>query len=55
MSLAVVTGHCHQQLRASLGGRLTVPEELIVLAGVRSLSPEAEARRLRNSAIHAVP
>jgi arginase len=55
MSLAIVTGHCHQQLWASLGGRPTVPEELVVLAGVRSLSPPAEARRLRDSAIHVVP
>jgi arginase len=54
MSLAVVTGHCHQQLWASLGGRPAIPEELVVLAGVRSLSPAAEARRLRNSAIHVI-
>lgn len=54
MSLAVITGHCHQQLWASLGGRPAVPEELIVLAGVRSLSPAAEARRLRASAIHVI-
>jgi arginase len=45
MSLAVVTGHCRQQLWASLGGRPPVPEELVVLAGVRSLSPGAEADR----------
>jgi arginase len=55
MSLAIVTGHCYQQLWASLGGRPTIPEELVMLAGVRSLSPPAEARRLRNSAIHVVP
>jgi arginase len=55
MSLAVVTGHCHQELWASLGGRPPVPEQLVVLAGVRSLSPPAEARRLQNSAIHAIP
>jgi arginase len=55
MSLAVVTGHCHQQLWASLGGRPPIPEELAVLAGVRSLSPAAEARRLHNSAIQVVP
>lgn len=55
MSLAVVTGHCHQQLWTSLGGRPRIPEELVVLAGVRSLSPAAEARRLHNSAIHVVP
>jgi arginase len=55
MSLAVVTGHCHRELWASLGGRPPVPEQLVVLAGVRSLSPPAEARRLQNSAIHAIP
>jgi arginase len=54
MSLAVVTGHCYQQLWASLGGHPPIPEELVVLAGVRSLSPAAEARRLRNSAIHVI-
>ncbi len=55
MSLAVVTGHCYRELWASLGGRPPVPEELVVLAGVRSLSPPAEARRLQDSAIHAIP
>jgi arginase len=55
MSLAVVTGHCHQQPRASLGGRPPIPEQLVVLAGVRSLSPAAEARRLAAPAIHVVP
>jgi arginase len=55
MSLATVTGHCHQQLWTSLGGRPPIPEELVMLAGVRSLSPAAEARRLHNSAIHVVP
>jgi arginase len=54
MSLAVVTGHCHQQLWASLDGRRTVPDELTVLAGVRSLSPAAEASRLRDSAIQVI-
>jgi arginase len=55
MSLAVVTGHCYRELWAVLGGRPPVPEELVVLAGVRSLSPPAEARRLQHSAIHAIP
>jgi arginase len=54
MSLAIVTGHCYQQLWASLGGRPPIPEELVVLAGVRSLSPAAEARRLRTSPIHVI-
>jgi arginase len=54
MSLAVITGHCHHRLWASLGGRPPIPEELVVLAGVRSLSPPAEARRLGESAIHVV-
>jgi arginase len=55
MSLAVVTGHCYRELWASLGGRPPVPEQLVVLAGVRSLSPPAEARRLQHSAIQAIP
>jgi arginase len=55
MSLAVVTGHCYRELWASLGGRPPVPEALVVLAGVRSLSPPAEARRLQHSAIQAIP
>jgi arginase len=55
MSLAVVTGHCYRELLASLGGRPPIPEQLVVLAGVRSLSPPAEARRLQRSAIHAIP
>ena len=55
MSLATVTGHCHRRLWAALGGRPPIPEELVVLAGVRSLSPPAEALRLRESAIHVVP
>jgi arginase len=55
MSLAVVTGHCYRELWASLGGRSQVPDQLVVLAGVRSLSPPAEARRLQHSAIHAIP
>jgi arginase len=54
MSLAVVTGGCHQQLWASLNGRPPIGEDLVVLAGVRSLSPAAEAHRLAGSAIHAV-
>jgi arginase family enzyme len=54
MSLAVVTGHCHQRLWASLGDRPPIPEELAVLAGVRSLSPPAEARRLSESAVRVV-
>ena len=55
MSLATITGHCHRQLWASLGARPPIPEELVVLAGVRSLPPEAEAHRLTGSAIHVVP
>jgi hypothetical protein len=55
MSLAVVTGHCYREGWASLGGGPPVPEKLVVVAGVRSLSPPAEARRLQHSAIHAIP
>jgi arginase len=55
MSLAVVTGHCHQDLWASLGDQPPIPEDRVVLAGVRSLSPPAEARRLEASAIQVIP
>jgi arginase len=55
MSLAIATGHCHQQLWASIGNSTSVPEDATVLVGVRSLSPPAEARRLRQSNIRTVP
>jgi arginase len=51
MSLAALTGHCHRDRVR----RPPIPEELVVLAGVRDLSPEAERERLAGSAIHAVP
>jgi arginase len=55
MALAIATGHCHQQLWASIGNSASVPEDATVLVGVRSLSPPAEARRLRQSNIRTVP
>jgi arginase len=55
MSLAIVTGHCYRELWASFGNRPPVPEDWVVLAGVRSLSPPEEARRLQDSAIRVVP
>ncbi len=55
MSLAIATGHCHQQLWASIGDSTPVPEDATLLVGVRSLSPAAEVRRLRRSTIRTVP
>jgi arginase len=55
MSLAIATGHCHQRLWASIGNSTPVPEDATVLVGARSLSPRAEAYRLRESNIRTVP
>lgn len=55
MSLATVVGHCHQPLWASAGGREPLNEADVVLIGVRSLSPDEEADRLRRSAVQTVP
>ncbi len=55
MSLAIAAGHCYQQLWAPIGDSTPVPEDNITLVGVRSLSSEAEVRRLRSSAIRVVP
>jgi arginase len=55
MSLAILTGHCYPKLWASVSDHPPIPEDRVVLAGVRSLSPPAEARRLRDSAIQVIP
>ena len=54
MALAVVTGHCHREEWAAIGGR-PVPEEATALVGVRDVSPAAEQDRLDGSALHVVP
>jgi arginase len=53
MTLAVVTGDCGEQQRATLGAPV-VPGSHIALIGVRSLSPAAEAERLTASDLQVV-
>lgn len=54
MSLAVVTGHGFGSYWAEIGDATPIPEDAVVLLGVRALSPEAESERLQRSAIHVV-
>jgi arginase len=54
MALAAVVGDCGDDMRSALGST-PVPQHRVALVGVRSLSPEAEAERLRASAMHVVP
>jgi arginase len=55
MSLAVVTGHCYGTYWAAIGDSTPLAEDLIVMYGVRDLSPPAEGNRLAQSAITVVP
>jgi arginase len=55
MSLAIIAGHCHRPLWSAVGGRPPLHEADVVLIGVRSLSPDQEADRLRHSAVHVIP
>jgi arginase len=54
MSLAVLTGHCYAHYWAQIGDNTPLAEHAIALFGVRDLSPEAERRRLEESAIEVV-
>ena len=54
MSLAIVAGHCHQEVWAQLGGGRPVRESDIALLGVRDLSPAAERERLERSDVRVV-
>jgi arginase len=54
MTLAVVVGDCGDEVRAAVGGT-PVAQERVALVGVRNVSPDAEAERLRNSALRIVP
>jgi arginase len=54
MSLAIVTGYCWVDYWRSIGDSTPLAEERIALLGIRELSPEAERRRLEQSAIRAV-
>ena len=53
MTLAVVVGDCGERARGTLGVN-AVAETHVALLGVRSLSPAAEAERLRASQLHIV-
>ena len=54
MSAAVIAGHCYKSFWAQIGDASPVPEEAIVMLGVRDLSPPAERERLDRSAIQVV-
>jgi arginase family enzyme len=54
MSAAVIAGHCYGSYWAAIGDGTPVPEEAIVMLGVRELSPEAERERLQRSGIQVV-
>jgi arginase len=55
MALAVITGHCYQNVWAQIGNAAPVPESMTLLLGVRDLSPAEERRRLESSDIQVVP
>ena len=54
MSLAIVAGHCYRNLWAQIGDSAPIPEDAMLLLGVRDLSPEEERVRLEDSGIHTV-
>jgi arginase len=54
MSLAILTGHCYEELWGQAGENMPVSEAATVLLGVRDLSPAAEQQRLEASAIQVV-
>lgn len=53
MSMALITGHCYQRAWARLGNAAPIPEEHVVMLGVRELDP-LERERLAGSAIRVV-
>ena len=54
MSLAVVTGHCYQRMWGRMGNAAPVPERMVLMLGVRDLSPITERKRLEASRIEVV-
>ena len=54
MALAVLCGHCREDVRVAAGVARPVPEEAVVLLGVRELGPDAERERLERSSIGVV-
>jgi arginase len=55
MSVAVLTGECYRAVWAEVGDSTPIPENRVVLVGIRDLSPEAERERLGRSAVEVVP
>lgn len=55
MPVAVLTGECYRPVWGEIGDATPIPEERIVLVGIRDLSPEAERERLEASAVEVVP
>jgi arginase len=55
MSVAVITGHCCAEYWSEIGDGTPVPEERVVMIGVRDLSPEAERERVAASKLQIVP
>jgi arginase len=53
MSVAVITGHCYQNLWAQIGNSAPIPEATTLMLGVRDLDA-AEHGRLERSAIQVV-
>ena len=54
MSLAIITGHCYQNLWAQIGNSAPISETRTLAIGLRDLDP-AERQRLKRSAIQAIP
>lgn len=50
MAISIITGQCWTQLSAAVPGYEPIPEEKIILAGVRDLDP-LESERIRHSRI----
>jgi arginase len=55
MSAAVITGHCYASYWGRIGDNTPIPEENVVMFGLRELSPDEERDRLERSAIRIVP
>ena len=55
MSVAVLTGECYRAVWAEVGDSTPIPEDRVVLVGIRDLSPQAERERLERSAVEVVP
>ncbi len=53
MPLAIITGHCYQDLWTQVGNSTPIPETQILIVGVRDLDPQ-ERMRLEQSAIKVV-